>query len=85
MGTGFSYTDSDHQHAKSDQQVASDLLIFIEKFLDEFPSFSKVSTYVVGQCYGGKIAVLLAFKWLQVKIFFIIINLIILLFSASVQ
>ncbi|XP_043478887.1 retinoid-inducible serine carboxypeptidase-like [Leptopilina heterotoma] len=65
VGTGFSYTDSDDQHARSDQQIANDLLISIEKFLKEFPSFSNVSTYVVGQCYGGKIAVLLASKWLQ--------------------
>lgn len=71
MGTGFSYVDSKKDHAKSDKQVALDLLSFIEKFFKKFPTFNQVPTYIIGQCYGGKTAVLFAYEWLQVRKSFI--------------
>ncbi|XP_043478946.1 retinoid-inducible serine carboxypeptidase-like [Leptopilina heterotoma] len=65
VGTGFSYVDSNEGIPKTDKQVAMDLLTLIEKFFNDFPNLSNVPTYIVGQSYGGKIAVLFAYEWLQ--------------------
>ena len=72
VGSGFSYTTSSAALAKNNEQIAIDLLVCIEKFLEQFPRFAQVPTYITSESYGGKMAAEFAYLWYKVKI--IIIN-----------
>ncbi|XP_051159108.1 retinoid-inducible serine carboxypeptidase-like isoform X2 [Leptopilina boulardi] len=65
VGTGFSYVNSSNDLPKTEKQVVQDLLTLIEHLFIKFPNLSKVQTYIVGQCYGGKIAATLAYEWIR--------------------
>lgn len=68
VGSGFSYTTSNGALAKNNEQIASDLLVCIGKFLEQFPSFSEVPTYITSESYGGKMAAEFAYIWYKVKL-----------------
>lgn len=67
VGTGFSNVNTENKLARTEQQVINDLIILIEQFFMKFSILSKVQTYIVGTCYGGRTAAALAYEWIQVK------------------
>ncbi|XP_011306584.1 retinoid-inducible serine carboxypeptidase-like isoform X2 [Fopius arisanus] len=62
IGSGFSHADSDKVYSTSDRAVAEDVISVLKHFLETFPTFKKVPTYLVGQSYGGKIAIRVAWE-----------------------
>ncbi|XP_057334284.1 retinoid-inducible serine carboxypeptidase-like [Microplitis mediator] len=67
VGTGFSFVENDSLMAENNTQIAQDLLICITKFLETIPEFGNVSTYIVAESYGGKMAVEFALLWSQAQ------------------
>ncbi|XP_033223608.1 retinoid-inducible serine carboxypeptidase-like [Belonocnema kinseyi] len=67
VGSGFSYTTSSAALAKNNQQIASDLLVCIENFLEQFPRFAQVPTYITSESYGGKMAAEFAYIWYKAQ------------------
>ncbi|XP_057334251.1 retinoid-inducible serine carboxypeptidase-like [Microplitis mediator] len=67
VGTGFSYVENDSLYNKNNTETADDLVKCISKFLDTIPGFKNVSTYVLGESYGGKIAVEFALTWYKAQ------------------
>ncbi|XP_051159103.1 retinoid-inducible serine carboxypeptidase-like isoform X2 [Leptopilina boulardi] len=65
VGTGFSNVNTENKLARTEQQVINDLIILIEQFFMKFSILSKVQTYIVGTCYGGRTAAALAYEWIQ--------------------
>ncbi|XP_053595933.1 retinoid-inducible serine carboxypeptidase-like isoform X2 [Microplitis demolitor] len=67
VGVGFSFVENDSLMAKNNTQIAQDLVICIKKFLETIPEFGNVPTYIVGESYGGKMAVEFALLWSQAQ------------------
>ncbi|XP_057333848.1 retinoid-inducible serine carboxypeptidase-like [Microplitis mediator] len=63
VGTGFSYVENESAYARKNRQIADDLLECIKKFIEVFPEFKDVPTYIVGESYGPKMGVELASIW----------------------
>ncbi|XP_011299264.1 retinoid-inducible serine carboxypeptidase-like [Fopius arisanus] len=63
VGSGFSYAETSSAFVTTNRQIADDLLKCMQAFLDKFPGFRKVPTYVVAESYGGKMAAELGFLW----------------------
>lgn len=58
VGTGFSYfSDRSIKLATSNKEIGEDLTRFSKIFLQKFPEFQYVPTYIFGESYGGKMAV----------------------------
>lgn len=67
VGVGFSYVEDDTLYAQNTTQIAQDLVKCISQFLQVIPQFKNVSTYILGQSYGGKMAVEFSFQWYKVS------------------
>ncbi|XP_057322601.1 retinoid-inducible serine carboxypeptidase-like [Microplitis mediator] len=65
VSVGFSYVDNVSAIAKNMAQIADDLLELIKGFLKTIPSFINVPTYVVGESFGGNMAVEFALLWFK--------------------
>lgn len=63
VGTGFSYTTTSAALARTNNQIAIDLLVCIKAFLKQLPEFENVPTYITAESYGGKMAVEFAYLW----------------------
>ncbi|CAG0904612.1 unnamed protein product [Darwinula stevensoni] len=57
VGTGFSYVQNKSLYARNNSMIADDLVTLFSSFLKKVPEFQKVSTYIFGESYGGKMAV----------------------------
>lgn len=68
VGTGFSYTETDLDLCKNNQEIAADLMVMVREFLRQFPKFEKIPTFILAESYGGKYAVEFANVWYQVCI-----------------
>lgn len=53
VGTGFSFTDSPDGYAKTEEDVAANLLTVLSQFYLVFPSKAKVPLYLTGESYAG--------------------------------
>lgn len=61
VGSGFSYVDSRGSFARTNTQIAEDLLNFLKQFYKRFPLFQSVPLHIFSQSYGGKMAVEFAY------------------------
>ena len=53
VGTGFSFTGSPDGYAKTEEDVAANLLTLLSQFYLVFPSKAKVPLYLTGESYAG--------------------------------
>ncbi|XP_015125163.1 retinoid-inducible serine carboxypeptidase [Diachasma alloeum] len=67
VGSGFSYVENTTAFATTNKQIADDLLKCMKGFLDKFPGFQKVPTYVTAESYGGKMAAELGLVWYKAQ------------------
>ncbi|KAL2714156.1 retinoid-inducible serine carboxypeptidase-like [Vespula squamosa] len=63
VGTGFSYVETATAYAKTNEQIALDLVECMRGFLKELPKFSDVPTYILTESYGGKMGAEFALVW----------------------
>lgn len=63
VGTGFSYVDDSNSYARTNAQIAQDLLSLMKAFYENIPEFRNVPVYISSQSYGGKMAVEFALIW----------------------
>lgn len=70
VGTGFSYVENNSLYVTDNQEMVNDLMGCIGKFFDRIPPFRNVSSYIMGESYGGKVVVELAHIWYKVMHFF---------------
>ncbi|KAI4498027.1 hypothetical protein M0802_006851 [Mischocyttarus mexicanus] len=63
VGTGFSYVENTNAYAKTNKQIAIDLVECIKGFLKKLPKFSNVPTYILTESYGGKMGAEFALVW----------------------
>jgi len=54
IGTGFSYTINPAGFSTTDQQIADNLLLFLQSFLVKYPIFSELPFWIFCESYGGK-------------------------------
>ncbi|CAG5092713.1 Similar to Scpep1: Retinoid-inducible serine carboxypeptidase (Mus musculus), partial [Cotesia congregata] len=67
VGTGFSYVDTIQMMAQNLTQVGHDLVALMKVFLEKIPQFKNVPTHIVGESYGGNMAVQFAHLWFQAQ------------------
>ncbi|XP_076623312.1 retinoid-inducible serine carboxypeptidase [Colletes latitarsis] len=67
IGTGFSYANVDSAYAKTNQQIAADLLQCMKGFLSVLPKFSNVPIYITTESYGGKMGAEFALLWYKAQ------------------
>ncbi|CAO2041725.1 unnamed protein product [Urochloa humidicola] len=65
VGVGFSYADNASALAKTDSQVATDLVGVIKVLLKELPTLRRSPLFLVGESYGGKIAAIVGVSLLR--------------------
>ncbi|KAJ5248687.1 hypothetical protein N7468_000138 [Penicillium chermesinum] len=53
VGTGFSYVDTDHYVHELDE-MASQFMVFLEKFFEIFPEYDNDDVYLAGESYAGQ-------------------------------
>ena len=46
LGVGFSYSDTKSEYSTNDTKTASDNYIFVQKWLQAFPEYSKNDLYI---------------------------------------
>ncbi|XP_072745128.1 retinoid-inducible serine carboxypeptidase-like [Anoplolepis gracilipes] len=63
VGVGFSTVEATLAFAKTNAQIASDLLECIRGFYKELPKFKPVPTYIVTESYGAKMGAEFALVW----------------------
>lgn len=56
VGTGFSYVDDFSLLAKSNAEIADDLLAFMKEFYKRNPEFTDTPLHIYAESYGGKMA-----------------------------
>lgn len=66
IGTGFSYATSSSGFARTNAEIAHDLVECMKGFLKELPEFQDVPTYITTESYGGKMGAEFALKWYKV-------------------
>ena len=54
VGTGYSYVTDNSAYTTNVEEIASDLLTFMKKFLDIMPVFRTMPTFIFGESFGGK-------------------------------
>ncbi|KAM4873798.1 putative serine carboxypeptidase CPVL [Thomomys bottae] len=54
VGTGFSFTNSSHGYAVSEDDVARDLYSALTQFFQLFPEYGQNDFYATGESYAGK-------------------------------
>ncbi|CAD6240062.1 GSCOCG00002484001-RA-CDS, partial [Cotesia congregata] len=67
VGTGFSYVENDSLYVNDNQEIVNDLMGCIGKFFDRVPRFRNVSSYILGESYGGKVVVEFAHIWYKAQ------------------
>ncbi|KAL2743407.1 retinoid-inducible serine carboxypeptidase-like [Vespula maculifrons] len=67
VGTGFSYVEKPTAYAKTNEQIALDLVECMRGFLKELPTFSNVPTYILTESYGGKMGAEFALVWYKAE------------------
>lgn len=70
VGTGFSYTTLSSGYARTNAEIAHDLVECMKGFLKALPEFQDVPTYITTESYGGKMGAEFALQWYKVKFFF---------------
>ncbi|KAJ8667663.1 hypothetical protein QAD02_009326 [Eretmocerus hayati] len=63
VGSGFSYVEKKSDLARSNYQIAQDLMQLMYEFYNKLPMFRTTPTYVLGQSYGGKMGTEWALLW----------------------
>jgi serine carboxypeptidase-like clade 4 len=53
VGTGFSYGDHYSDYVKDEAGVAEDMYQFLIKFFAQYPQYSKLDLYLIGESYAG--------------------------------
>ncbi|KAH8410046.1 hypothetical protein KR009_004723, partial [Drosophila setifemur] len=56
VGTGFGYVEEGFSFARSNRQIALDLVTLLQSFLGKHPQFRKVPLHIFSESYGGKVA-----------------------------
>eukprot|EP00891_Asterochloris_glomerata_P001932 jgi/Astpho2/1932/e_gw1.00038.110.1_t len=57
VGTGFSYVEPHANFSQSNNEIASDLMVFINEWLFGHPEFKKAPMHIFSESYGGKMAI----------------------------
>jgi len=65
VGTGFSYADSVLDYVVDEEQVAQDLYVFLQNFFLQFPKYSHLPFYVIGESYAGHYVPALSYRILR--------------------
>ncbi|KAF7988459.1 hypothetical protein HCN44_001032 [Aphidius gifuensis] len=65
IGSGFSHAESFSAYAKTNLEIAEDLLECIRNFYYKLPEFIDVPTYITAESYGGKMAAEFALLWFK--------------------
>ncbi|KAG9434537.1 retinoid-inducible serine carboxypeptidase [Apis mellifera carnica] len=63
IGTGFSYATLSSGFAKTNAEIARDLVECMKGFLKALPGFQDVPTYITTESYGGKMGAEFALQW----------------------
>lgn len=53
IGTGYSTAGSSESYAKSQDDVATDLYFFLQRWYESYPSYSSLPLFITGESYGG--------------------------------
>ncbi|KAH8377920.1 hypothetical protein KR093_007954, partial [Drosophila rubida] len=56
VGTGYSYVEPLGEFAKTNKQIALDLVTLMTHFLRSHPAFQRVPLHIFSESYGGKMA-----------------------------
>lgn len=56
VGTGFAYVEEHGRYARTNRQIALDLVTLVESFLRKHPVFRRVPLHIFSESYGGKMA-----------------------------
>ncbi|KYN45011.1 Retinoid-inducible serine carboxypeptidase [Trachymyrmex septentrionalis] len=67
VGTGYSYVKSKSAYARTNMQVAKDLVECMKGFYKELPKFEAVPTYITTESYGGKMGAEFALLWYRAQ------------------
>ncbi|KAK2582344.1 hypothetical protein KPH14_004680 [Odynerus spinipes] len=67
VGTGFSYVENSAAYARTNAQIAKDLVECMRGFLNKLPRFANVSTYILTESYGGKMGAEFALVWYKAQ------------------
>ncbi|XP_078172790.1 serine carboxypeptidase-like 2, partial [Carex rostrata] len=67
VGTGFSYSHTTEGFETSDTKAAHQLLLFLYKWLEEYPQFKSNPLYISGSSYSGMIIPVLALEIAMAK------------------
>lgn len=65
VGTGYSYVGKAEGYATSQDEVASDLCFFLQRFYEQYPSLAVAPLFITGESYGGHYIPAFASKILQ--------------------
>ncbi|KAJ0476952.1 putative carboxypeptidase C [Helianthus annuus] len=68
VGSGYSYVEDEELLAKTDEEVATDLITLLTQVFNKYQTFQKKPLYIVGWSYGAKFAAtlgLLALKAIE--------------------
>ena len=66
LGTGFSILQNNYS-INSTEQTVDNLITFLTRFFELYPSVVNMPIYLYGRSYGAKWASTLAYKWLQTE------------------
>eukprot|EP00029_Vermamoeba_vermiformis_P013256 TRINITY_DN8172_c0_g1_i1.p2 TRINITY_DN8172_c0_g1~~TRINITY_DN8172_c0_g1_i1.p2 ORF type:complete len:436 (-),score=163.13 TRINITY_DN8172_c0_g1_i1:69-1376(-) len=53
VGTGFSYADHYSDYVTDETGVAEDMYQFLQKFFVQYPQYSKLPFFIIGESYAG--------------------------------
>ncbi|XP_014230834.1 retinoid-inducible serine carboxypeptidase-like [Trichogramma pretiosum] len=67
VGSGFSYVTSSAAFARTNAQIADDLVECMRAFYKQVPQFRNVPVYITSESYGGKMAAEFAFNWYKAE------------------
>ncbi|CAB0030123.1 unnamed protein product [Trichogramma brassicae] len=67
VGSGFSYVTSSALFARTNAQIADDLVECMRAFYKQVPQFKNVPVYITSESYGGKMAAEFAFNWYKAE------------------
>eukprot|EP00922_Rhytidocystis_sp_ex-Travisia-forbesii_P055801 GHVS01082622.1.p1 GENE.GHVS01082622.1~~GHVS01082622.1.p1 ORF type:complete len:494 (+),score=70.49 GHVS01082622.1:73-1554(+) len=53
LGTGFSVANNPHDFARNETQIAEDMAVFLEAFLEKYPTHQNKPFFLTGESYAG--------------------------------
>ncbi|XP_074602001.1 putative serine carboxypeptidase CPVL [Brevipalpus obovatus] len=65
VGTGFSFTDSEEGYRNTQEEIGSDLYVFLQHFYQVFPEQRPNDLWISGESYAGKYVPAIAYKLYQ--------------------